>query len=151
MILFAFHKLNRAAFFFEIFPQWVEGQLPFIATEGETGLKGVYFISILLGIAALLSYPFGKLVQKGSIEKIAMIAWPICALLVLGAWLLPGWAALSVYIIYPFVFALVSVTFLPIAFTRLGDKNKILGIGLYFAGVSMVISIIKFIQVLQMA
>lgn len=132
-------------FFFEIFPEWVEGQLPFIST-GEGGFKGVYFVSMLLGIAAILSYPFGKWVQKLGVEKTAIIAWPICAALIWLAWVLKGWVALPVYLLYPIVFALVSVTFLPIAFTRLGDKHKILGIGMYFSGMSLVISVIKFIQ-----
>jgi len=137
-------------FFFEVFPEWVEGQLPFISTTGK-GFKGAYFISLLLGLAAVLSYPFGKAVQKWGVEKTAMIAWPVCALLILGAWLLKGWAALPVYLIYPVVFALVSVTFLPMAFVRLSDKRKVLGIGLYFSGVSLAISAIKFLQVLQMS
>lgn len=126
------------AIFFEYFPG---------IADKRTGYDGSIFTSILIAFSALLAYPASKLIKEGTIKRYAIIGGVAC--LALGALVLYGpegdWVNFAFYL-YPIFFALISVALLPLAFAQLQPAYKILGIGLFFAGLELPNSIAKIIQ-----
>jgi hypothetical protein len=82
-------------------------------------------------------------VQRFSVVKAAWIGFAGFAVLISGISLFSGTLALVCFALYPVFYALMSVTFLPLAFTNLSTKQKVLGIGLFFSGVQLASSIVE--------
>lgn len=130
-------------FFFELFPQMTEKRLPFLKANS---FKGTYFTSILIAASAILSYPLSLWAQNFSVVKAAWVGVTGFGVLLSGLFLSTGTLALVCFILYPVFFAIMSVTFLPIAFVNLTSKQKVLGIGLFFSGVQLASSIVEALQ-----
>ncbi len=131
-------------FFFELFPSMTENKLSFLSANG---FKGSYFTSALIAFSALLSYPLGLWAQRFSVVKAAWfggIGFAIALGLILTN---SGIIALVGFGLYPVCFAMMSVTFLPIAFVHLTSKQKVLGVGLFFSGIQLASSIVEALQV----
>jgi hypothetical protein len=134
------------AVFFKLFPAWAEMQLPFLQANN---FKGSFFISILVGLGAVLSLPLSRQVERYGVEKSALLGFGLASILVLLIYVnLNPYLNLMLYIAFPIAFALISVTALPIAFLNLCNRNKVLGIGLFFSGVELAGSVLEILQAL---
>lgn len=132
-------------FFFELFPAWTELQLSFV---GGDGISGNAFTSILIAVAAVLSYPLSLWLENKDIRTFALIGGLTIAALIGALYVLDGPLAVGVYFLYPVAFALISVTFLPIAFLSLERRHKVFGIGLFFGGLELASSVADVLQVM---
>lgn len=124
--------------FFELFPELAEKKLAFLKANQ---FKGSYFTSILIAFSALLCYPLSLWVQNFSVVKAAWIGVGGFVVLILGIAMFSGTLALVCFILYPIFYALMSVTFLPLAFVNLSPRQKVLGIGLFFSGIQLASSV----------
>ena len=132
------------ACFFDLFPGWSEQQrLGFV---GPGGMEGVYFVSILAVISALLSYPLAIFAQRQGLYKVALTGSLLAAFLLFGIYHSTDTLATIMYFMFPLAFSLMSVSFLPIAFMSLTQKNKVLGIGLFFSGLEFAGSVVDVVQ-----
>ncbi|OJJ15180.1 hypothetical protein BKI52_39640 [marine bacterium AO1-C] len=130
-------------FFFELFPQMTEQKLSFLSADG---FKGSYFTSALIAFSAVLSYPLSLWAQRFSVVKAAWaggIGFVITLLMILTT---SGNIALIGFVLYPVFFAIMSVTFLPIAFVSLSSRQKVLGVGLFFSGIQLASSVVEAMQ-----
>ncbi len=126
--------------FFELFPELAEKKLLFLKANG---FKGTYFTSILIAVSAVLCYPLSLWVQRFSVVKAAWIGFAGFVVLISGISLFSGTLALVCFALYPVFYALMSVTFLPLAFTNLSVRQKVLGVGLFFSGVQLASSVVE--------
>ena len=131
-------------FFFDIFPDWSEAQLRFVGPNAS--IKGGYFISILIAFAALVSYPFGLLAQKVGVRKMAMTGTLLALFAGFGLAFSTGEIAMAYYVMFPMAFAIMTVTYLPIAFLSIAKRQIVLGVGIFFSGVELAPSIVDVIQ-----
>lgn len=132
-------------FFFELFPAWLSEDLPFLR---DGSFNPNYFASLMIVFAAALSFPLSKIAERGDLQKIGFGALAIMLLGGLIAWQVSGYASLIGYVIFPAGFAMVSVTFLPLAFVKLRAEHSVFGIGLFFSGAELPNSIADVIQVM---
>ena len=130
-------------FFFELFPQMTEKKLGFLSADG---FKGSYFTSALIAFSALLSYPLSLWAQRFSVVKAAWVGGIGFAITLLIILTTTGNVALVGFVFYPAFFAIMSVTFLPIAFVNLTSRQKVLGIGLFFSGIQLASSVVEALQ-----
>lgn len=132
--------------FFEIFPQLTQAKLTFIS---EDGFKGSYFTSLLIAISALISYPISRQVQKLNLKSFAFLGFSGILILSCIIYFSPqSEITIIPFLLYPFVFAILTVSALPIAFMRLKPIHKVLGIGIFFSGLELPNSIAEVLQVL---
>ncbi len=141
LVLFLGLMLGGAmAFFFDLFPAWSETQrIPFV---GMRGMEGVYFVSILAAISALLAYPLALFAQSQGVTKVAYAGAFLTVFLLVGIYNSTGVLVTVMYFMFPIAFASMTVSFLPIAFMSLSARNKVLGVGLFFSGVELAGSIV---------
>jgi MFS family permease len=152
-------------FFFKLFPALVDQKslmvtfVPDLATTAtqiwnpENGNTfGVHYASvltsILIAVAAVLSFPMGILAEKVGTKLLAGIGAALAAVLVLAFYLTTGATALVFAIAFPVAFAACTVTFLPIAFQNLEKQHIVFGIGIFFSGVELLSSVVDVLQVL---
>lgn len=126
-------------FFFNIAPDLAQKSI-------NIGIKGNYFISLLIAVAALVSYPISHVVEKQGVSKMATWASVSCAVLIGVLSLSSGMMSMICFFVFPVAFATMTVSYLPLAFMRLNAANKVLGIGLFFSGVELANSIVEIVQ-----
>lgn len=131
-------------FFFDIFPDWSEQQLRFVGPSGD--IKGGYFISILIAFAALITYPLGLLAQKAGIRKMASTGTFLAVFTGFGLSFASGDIAMTYYVLFPIAFAIMTVTYLPIAFGSIAKRQMVLGVGIFFSGVELAASTVDVLQ-----
>lgn len=122
------------AFFFNVFPDWAEGQLSFV---GNSGIRGSYFVSLLALLAALVAWPMARLVENQSWRLMAEVATLFMVFLLVGLSFSTGWIALCMYLLFPPTLSILMVTLLPLALGNLTPAHKIFGVGLFFSGVEV--------------
>ncbi|MCB9233864.1 MAG: hypothetical protein H6581_19565 [Bacteroidia bacterium] len=131
------------ALFFDQFPGWADKRVPFVL---DGSLTGNTLTALLIGFAALISYPLGKLLENKPLGRAVISGFLVVALLAMGFYLNEGWISFFCMALFPIGFALVSVTALPIAFMKLTAQHKVFGIGLFFGGLELAGSVIKVVQ-----
>lgn len=131
-------------FFFDIFPDWSEQQLRFVGPSGS--IKGGYFISILIAFAAVISYPLGLLAQKAGVRKMASTGTLLAIFAGFGLSFASGEIAMAYYVMFPIAFAIMTVTYLPIAFLSIAKRQMVLGVGIFFSGVELAASTVDVLQ-----
>lgn len=131
-------------FFFDIFPDWSEQQLRFVGPSGD--IKGGYFISILIAFAAIITYPLSLLAQKAGIRKMASTGTFLAVFAGFGLSFASGDIAMTYYVLFPIAFAIMTVTYLPIAFGSIARRQMVLGVGIFFSGVELAASTVDVLQ-----
>lgn len=132
------------ALLFDIFPGVLEKKIDFLH---DNHFKGNYFVSLLVAFSALISYPIGRWVQKFGVYKATVGAYIAIGIALGGIFLVPVPSlVLLLCVVYIVGFSVVCVSALPIAFMNLGEKNKVLGIGLFFTGVEFFNSLVEVLQ-----
>ncbi|MCU0443873.1 MAG: hypothetical protein MUE85_03075 [Microscillaceae bacterium] len=130
--------------FFKLFPNWAELQLSFLK---DWQWKGSFFTSILIALAAILSFPVSSWVEKRNLQNSAWLGFGLVAAFA-GLILLKPIGGLGIvwFGLFPLAYAILSVTTLPIAFLNLDARNKVLGIGLFFSAVELPNSLLEILQ-----
>lgn len=131
-------------FFFDVFPDWAEEGLRFVGPNAD--IKGGYFISLLIAFAAVISYPMGILTQKLGVEKMALMGTALAAFAGFGVSFATGAISMTFFVLFPVAFAIMTVSYLPIAFQNITTRQTVLGIGLFFSGVELAPSVVDVLQ-----
>jgi hypothetical protein len=130
-------------FFFSVFPDWANNRMTFLV---ENGFKGSYFISLLIAISAFISLPMSKIVEKLGVLKMSFLGLVLCLFLIIGVFVSREEIALGIFLLYPFAFALFSVSALPYSFSQINTSQKVFGIGLFFSGIELTSSIVDILS-----
>ncbi|WP_258103319.1 MFS transporter [Marinoscillum sp. MHG1-6] len=115
---------------FNLFPDWFTNK-----NFSVMGISGSGIISAVLAVVALVGYPIGRLAEKRSVYLSILISILGVTALTVMIYFTSNPVLLTIeLILFAVTYALMSVTFLPLALTVVKDKNKVLGVGIFFAG-----------------
>lgn len=129
---------------YKLFPLWIAADTELSAM---IGMEPTWFVSILICVAAVLSYPMGMLAGRVGTRRLAMAAGIVGALTISTLQWVHGTPRLLLFCLFPLPFAAATVTYLPIAFTRLEKRHLVLGIGVFFSGVELTASLVDIMQI----
>ena len=114
------------------------------------GVTGDAIISIVLAAVAVLSLPMSKFTETRSVYMSILLGIIASLLVTAGIFFIDNHLVLTILLILFIVFyALMSVSFLPLALTVVKDRQKVLGVGVFFAGFELPNSILEAILVYQ--
>lgn len=115
---------------FNLFPSWFQEKgFAFFGVTGD-GLT-----SIILAAVAVLSLPMSKFTESRSVYSAILLSIIAALIVTTGIYFVNDHLLLSVLVVLFIVFyALMSVSFLPLALTVVKDKQKVFGVGIFFAG-----------------
>jgi MFS family permease len=131
------------AVLFEIFPQVMHTKLSVLFPNGNSK---VIAVGILI-ISAILSIPFSSMVNTYGLKKSFWVSSVATMLAIAGVLLLASpLAVLLMTAIFAIGFAALSVSSLPMAMGKANYYQKVLCVGIFFAGVELPDTIIEIIQ-----
>ncbi len=114
------------------------------------GVSGDGIISIILAAVAVLSLPMSKFTETRSVYMAILLSIIASLAVTAGIFLFDNHFILAVLMILFIVFyAMMSVSFLPLALSVVKDKQKVLGVGIFFAGFELPNGILEAILVYQ--
>ncbi|MCC5930468.1 MAG: hypothetical protein JJU28_14570 [Cyclobacteriaceae bacterium] len=100
--------------------------------------------SFILLVSAIVSIPFGLAISKMGLLKSYLFGLPLAVLILLIVLLGSGSVVLSVFIVLlGMAYSWLSVCSLPLALQQISIKNKVFGVGVFFAGVEFPNSIFE--------
>lgn len=130
---------------FNLFPDWF--------TEKNFtlfGLSGNGIVTIVLVFVAVLSLPVSKFTEKRSVYFTILISIMATVILLISLYFASGFTVLLVLLIlFSVAYAMMSVSFLPLALTVIKDANKVFGVGVFFAGFELPNGILEAVLVAQ--
>lgn len=146
-ILFGIVMGAASTLFFKMMPGMATKRIPLLA---EIHLPGEAFVSLLILAAAIITWPLGRYASRTNINRLFLISFLLSVVLELAIWF-TGAATpfLILCCLFPVVFALLSVTALPLAFNSLSPGRKVLGIGFFFSGIQLTDSILDIALAMQ--
>lgn len=131
------------AMLFEIFPQVMHAKLASLFVNGNSKLIAV---GILI-ISAILSIPFSTMVNTYGLKRSFWVSTVATMLAIAGILFLTSpLAVLLMTAIFAIGFAALSVSSLPLAMGKANYYQKVLCVGIFFAGVELPDTIIEIIQ-----
>ncbi|MBL7841718.1 MAG: hypothetical protein JNJ75_16355 [Cyclobacteriaceae bacterium] len=131
------------AMLFEIFPQVMHAKLASLFVSGNSKLIAV---GILI-ISAILSIPFSTMVNTYGLKRSFWVSAVATMLAIAGILFLTSpLAVLLMTAIFAIGFAALSVSSLPLAMGKANYYQKVLCVGIFFAGVELPDTIIEIIQ-----
>ncbi len=131
------------AMLFEIFPQVMHAKLASLFVSGNSKLIAV---GILI-ISAILSIPFSTMVNTYGLKRSFWVSTVATMLAIAGILFLTSpLAVLLMTAIFAIGFAALSVSSLPLAMGKANYYQKVLCVGIFFAGVELPDTIIEIIQ-----
>lgn len=117
---------------FNLFPD--RFQVAFDSLLG-TDIDGDLVTTVILAFSAILAIPLGRLAENLGLHKsvrLGVIAMFICALAIL--WFENSALLLIMLVVFALAYTLTSVSSLPLAIKGINLKNKVLGVGFFYAG-----------------
>lgn len=128
---------------FNLFPNWMEAK-----NYHLFGIKDDGIISVVLAAVAILSLPISRFVEGRSMYLNIMLGVIVTFLITLGIYFTESTTILTVLLLlFALFYALMSVSFLPLALSVVKDKQKVFGVGIFFAGFEFPNSILEVILV----
>lgn len=113
---------------FNMFPGWIEGKI-------DASIHGGLVVSIILGIAAILSLPISGMVEKKGLYLPVLLSVLICFLLLFGIYYFDNAAIIIVFaVVFAAFYSMASVSLLPLALSVINNKNKVFGVGVFYCG-----------------
>ncbi|REE01249.1 MFS transporter [Marinoscillum furvescens] len=130
---------------FNLFPEWFAEQ-----NFRLFGVGGDAIISIILAAVAILSLPISKYAESRSVYLTILLAIVATVAIVAGLYFSSS-AILTTLLLLLFAtsYALMSVSFLPLALTVVKDSHKVFGVGIFFAGFELPNGILEAFLVAQ--
>ncbi|MEO9477338.1 MAG: MFS transporter [Cyclobacteriaceae bacterium] len=115
---------------FNLFPLWFEAK-----SFTVFGFGGSALVSGILLIVAILGYPISRIVEQRSVYLSILLAILAITALSFAIYFAQSYVLLIMLsILFAVFYALMSVSFLPLALSVVKDKNKVFGVGVFFAG-----------------
>lgn len=115
---------------FNVFPLWFTERSFTIFGLGDSKI-----VCLVLALVAAISLPISKIVESRSVFKSVLISILGTLIVSFGLYFIENSAITFVLLLLFAVFyAVMSVSFLPTALTIVNDKNKVFGVGVFFAG-----------------
>lgn len=115
---------------FNLFPKWfVEKQFHLF------GISDDALVSVILGMVALFTIPMSKFTEGRSILFSILMSILAVTVLTFGIYFATDPSQLTLLVIlFAAFYSLMSVSFLPVALSVVKDRNKVFGVGVFFAG-----------------
>jgi hypothetical protein len=133
--------------FFKMMPDLAQKRLPILA---EINLPAEAFVSLLILAAAVITWPLGRYASRTNLNRLFVFSLLLSIVLELGIYFARASTPfLILCCLFPVVFALLSVTALPVAFNNLSPGRKVLGIGFFFSGIQLTDSILDIATAMQ--
>jgi MFS family permease len=130
---------------FNLFPDWLSAK-----GFGLYGLSGDAEIAIILGAVAICSWPISRFVQGRSINLIVLVGIVVMTMIISAIYFFDTrMVVIGFMILFSVTYAMMSVSFLPLALSIINDKNKVFGVGVFFAGFELPNGILEAILVAQ--
>lgn len=115
---------------FNLFPAWFDEK-----NFSVFGFTGDVLVSGILGLVAIFGFPISKVVERQSVYMSILISIIAIMAISFGIYFVNDSTILiALVILFAAFYALMSVSFLPVALTVVKDKNKVFGVGIFFAG-----------------
>lgn len=117
-------------FLFNMFPTWFEAK-----NYEPFGISGAAIVSVILALVAILSLPLSKFTESRSIYSTVLLSILVSFALVSGVYFFESSIVITILLIlFALIYAMMSVSFLPLALTVVKDTHKVFGVGVFFAG-----------------
>jgi len=124
---------------FNFFPNWFEEK-----DFHVFGISGDAAVSVILAVVAILSLPLSKFTESRSIYTTILMSILVSFALIGGIYFFDNYFVLiALVLMFAAAYALMSVSFLPLALSVVKDKNKVFGVGVFFAGFELPNGIIE--------
>ncbi|HAA13172.1 MAG TPA: hypothetical protein DCE41_16370 [Cytophagales bacterium] len=120
----------------DLFDQKLSGLIP--------DTTGSWVVSAMLALSAVVCLPFGNLADRVGVKPTQRLAFTgILMASILIIWPTQAWLILVGVVLFALTFSLQSVSSLPFALTRISAHQKVLGVGVFFAGVEIPNAIVE--------
>ena len=115
---------------FNLFPNWIEVKLGHVFdVNGSTAISAILFL------AAVFSLPVSRIVEKRPLYISLLVSVIAIFVLIYAIYFLENSYAVAVLLIlFAFFYSMISVCGLPLALSIVNDRNKVFGVGIFFAG-----------------
>lgn len=128
---------------FNLLPEWLEAK-----NYTLFGASGDILVAIVLAMVAVLSLPLSRFAETRSIYLTILLSILSLFAVVAGIFFLNSWFVVTVLLVFFAAFyAMMSVSFLPLALTVVKDRQKVFGVGIFFAGFELPNGILEAILV----
>lgn len=115
---------------FNMFPNWIE-----VKIGHSFDINGSWIISIILLLSAIFSLPIAKMVEKRPIYISLLVSIIAIFVIIYGVYFIENSYVVAVLLLlFAFFYSMVSVCGLPLALSVVNDRNKVFGVGIFFAG-----------------
>lgn len=115
---------------FNLIPEWLDKKGVVIFE-----LEGAAEVSMVLAAVAIFSVPISRYVESRSVHLSVLISVLALFSLIAGIYYLDSPAMIiSLLVLFALFYAMMSVSFLPLALSIVKDRNKVFGVGVFFAG-----------------
>lgn len=115
---------------FNLFPDWLAEK-----NYSLFGFTEDAIVSFVLAGVAVLSLPISRFTERRSVLLTVLLSVIATAFVITGLYFAQGVLIVTfLLVLFAAFYAMMSVSFLPLALTVVKDKNKVLGVGIFFAG-----------------
>ncbi|MEQ9304888.1 MAG: hypothetical protein RJQ14_13350 [Marinoscillum sp.] len=131
---------------FNLVPEWL-GEKGFTTS---LGVSGGLVVSLVLALVAVVSLPLSRFAESRSVYFTILMSILATAAIIAGIYFVGNTAALIILLgLFAIAYSMMSVSFLPLALTVIKDRQKVFGVGIFFAGFELPNGILEAILVAQ--
>ena len=134
-VLFAGLRLGiPTALVFNMLPDVLSNQL----ADAFPNVNGAWWVSGMLALAGLVCLPLGKVATQWGLQRSQRLSFTVMLVAAILIFLNAHWAVtLFGAVVFAMSLSMQSVSSLPFALTRIASFQKVLGVGVFFAGVEI--------------
>lgn len=115
---------------FNLFPNWIEVKL-----GHSLDVNGSTAISVILFLSAVFSLPISRMVERRPVYISLLVSVVAIFAIIYAIYFLENsYLVGGLLLLFAFFYSMVSVCGLPLALSVVNDKNKVFGVGIFFAG-----------------
>ena len=113
---------------FNMFPDWIEGKI-------DVSVHGDLVVSVILGVAAILSLPISDFVERKGLYLPVLLSVLVCFVLLFAIFYFTNPAIIIILVLaFSVFYSMASVSLLPLALSVINQKNKVFGVGVFYCG-----------------
>jgi MFS family permease len=128
---------------FNMFPGWLEPKIGHVFD-----INSSVIISVVLFLSAVFSLPISRIVEKRPLYISLLVSIVAIFAIIFGIYFVENsYLTLILLLLFSFFYSMVSVCGLPLALSVVNDKNKVFGVGIFFAGFELPNGILEAILV----
>ncbi|MEQ8683907.1 MAG: MFS transporter [Imperialibacter sp.] len=130
---------------FNMFPGWLEPKIGHVFD-----INSSVIISVVLFLSAVFSLPISRIVEKRPLYISLLVSVVAIFAIIFAIYFVENsYLTLILLLLFSFFYSMVSVCGLPLALSVVNDKNKVFGVGIFFAGFELPNGILEAILVAQ--